>query len=40
MGFKGHGVRKDALERGADAYLDKLAPISEMASEMERLLAR
>lgn len=31
-------VRDDALARGADAYLDKLAPISEMASEMERLL--
>lgn len=32
------GIRLDALDRGADAYLDKLSPISEMASEMERLL--
>ena len=31
-------VRDDALARGADAYLDKLAPITEMVSEMERLL--
>ena len=30
-------VRDEALERGADAYLDKLAPMSEMAAEMNRL---
>lgn len=31
-------MAQTALDRGADAYLDKLAPISEMASEMERLM--
>jgi DNA-binding NarL/FixJ family response regulator len=30
-------VRDDALARGADAYLDKLAPMSEIAATMERL---
>lgn len=30
-------VRDDALARGADAYLDKLAPMSEMAAAMESL---
>ncbi|MGH2806038.1 MAG: response regulator [Actinomycetota bacterium] len=30
-------VRDDALARGADAYLDKLAPMSELAAAMERL---
>jgi two-component system chemotaxis response regulator CheY len=30
-------VRNDALARGADAYLDKLAPMSEIAATMERL---
>jgi two-component system chemotaxis response regulator CheY len=30
-------VRDDALARGADAYLDKLAPMSEIAATMEKL---
>ena len=33
-------IRRDALDRGAHAYMDKLSPISEIASEMERLLQR
>ena len=33
-----HYVRREALESGADAYFDKLAPISQMAAEMDRLL--
>ena len=31
-------VRQEALDSGADAYFDKLAPISQMAAEMHRLL--
>jgi DNA-binding response OmpR family regulator len=31
-------VRAEALERGADAYLDKLAPMSEMAAVIEQLV--
>ena len=34
-----HYVKDQALELGADAYFDKLAPISQMAAEMHRLLA-
>ncbi|MBW3594717.1 MAG: response regulator transcription factor [Actinobacteria bacterium] len=31
-------VRQEALDSGADAYFDKLAPISQMAEEMHRML--
>jgi len=33
-----HYVRQEALDCGADAYFDKLAPISQMAEAMHRLL--
>lgn len=35
-----HYVRQEAFDSGADAYFDKLAPISQMAAEMHRLLDR
>jgi DNA-binding NarL/FixJ family response regulator len=31
-------AREEALELGADAYFDKLAPISQMAAEINRLI--
>lgn len=34
-----HYVRQEALDSGADAYFDKLAPISQMAETMHRMLA-
>ena len=34
-----HYMRDEALKMGADAYFDKLAPISQMADEMHRLVA-
>lgn len=33
-----HYMRDEALKNGADAYFDKLAPISQMADEMHRLV--
>jgi two-component system chemotaxis response regulator CheY len=33
-----HTMRDEALKLGADAYIDKLAPISQMADEMHRLV--
>lgn len=33
-----HYAREEALELGADAYFDKLAPISQMAAEINRLI--
>ena len=33
-------VRQEALDLGADAYFDKLAPISQMAEAMRRMLDR
>ena len=33
-----HYVRQEALDLGADAYFDKLAPISQMAEAMHRML--
>ena len=33
-----HYVKAEAFEAGADAYFDKLAPISQMAAEMRRLM--
>ena len=33
-------IRREALDRGAHAYMDKLSPISDIAVEMERLLDR
>lgn len=33
-----HYVRKEAMASGADAYFDKLAPISQMAAELHRLV--
>jgi DNA-binding NarL/FixJ family response regulator len=33
-----HDMRDEALRKGADAFFDKLAPISQMADEMHRLL--
>ena len=33
-------MRDQALKNGADAYFDKLAPISQMADEMHRLVSR
>ncbi len=33
-----HYVRDEALQAGADGYFDKLAPISQMAAEIHRLM--
>ena len=33
-----HYVRQAALDSGADAYFDKLAPIAQMAEEIHRIL--
>ena len=33
-----HYTKEEALRNGADAYFDKLAPISQMAAEMRRIL--
>ena len=33
-----HYMRDEALKNGADAYFDKLAPISQMADELHRLV--
>lgn len=33
-----HFMKDEALKKGADAYFDKLAPISQMAEELRRLV--
>ena len=33
-----HYAKQEALENGADAYFDKLAPISQMAAEINRMV--